>query len=164
MHTTRGRSRGELVADQKLADLVNYRTIAISERYAYSARDSYETFFAVEGYFLPSSAATTGALMPWPPEHSTAWPSRNELPRTRRTRSKSRESMVERQPCTEHCQRRQLGRPGPSLWANTDGAPLTNGTTIKYTLAANPGGTSPLSDWSPNTLDRFFTRAATLFQ
>ena len=48
----------------------------------------------------------------------------------------------------------------PSLWANTDGAPLTNGTTIKYTLAANPGGTSPLS----NTLDRFFTRAATLFQ
>ncbi|HEX4057306.1 MAG TPA: hypothetical protein VHX87_03195, partial [Galbitalea sp.] len=32
----------------------------------------------------------------------------------------------------------------PSLWVGTDGAPFSDGTTIRYTLAANPDGTNPI--------------------
>jgi Cutinase len=42
----------------------------------------------------------------------------------------------------------------PSLWVNTDGAPFTDGTTIKYTLSANPDGSTPIlsSAWTPDPL------------
>jgi Cutinase len=43
----------------------------------------------------------------------------------------------------------------PALWVTTDGAPLTNGTTIQYTLATNPDGTGVLltTSASPQPMD-----------